>query len=666
MKYKRDYLYNNTSKILIKYIIILNGILLFLITLAGMVFDIKLIGKSTVINDIDGINFVMGVIAISCCSLYYYMKKNEEFFILTLSYVCIFIEYIFLNEFLLTKSTAFLSLENMIISPFIIRVFFLTIIILKIEKLKNIILSNKGYAILTTIILNLLLVILESDLRINGSTIILQKFFTALNIVSIVYYYYLLTMLAKKAVIKNEFFYSVVMSSISIFTIRRIFVLNIFKSSAENLLIYNRVLSFIGFLILIVGLFIEMFRRVNETERLNKKVINSEKKLMTITENIKDLILMEDENDRFTYINKAVSLKLGYEKDELDNQHYTKVLHSEKNIICDKDRGITYLDQMWKTKSGEIFPTETMISDIRDDENNIIGKMVVARDCSLRERVENLNKKYDEIKEVEKIRGQFFANLSHEMRTPINIIYSCIQLLESQKQQGDAELAMSYKKYDNTIKQNCFRMLRLVNNLVDITKIDSGFIKMNFVNYDIVSLIENITLSIIPYVETKEINVIFDTFEEELEVKCDPESIERVMLNLLANAVKFTELGGNIFVEVSSTEEIVTIKVKDDGIGIAKEFRDAVFERFVQTDKSLNRRKEGSGIGLALAKSLIELHEGRIYIADNDDDGSEFVIELPNVKMSEEKEESKNIIESKDKTMIEKISIEFSDIYDLF
>jgi len=207
-------------------------------------------------------------------------------------------------------------------------------------------------------------------------------------------------------------------------------------------------------------------------------------------------------------------------------------------------------------------------------------------------------------------------------------------------------------------------MLRLVNNLIDITKIDSGFLKMDFTNYDIVNLVEDITMSIVPYVEEKQINIIFDTEVEELEIRCDPDKIERVVLNLLSNAVKFTETGGNIDVNIALVDDNkwVEISVKDDGIGIPKHMRKFIFERFIQVDKSYNRNKEGSGIGLALVKSLVELHGGRVYLKDDTEKGCNFIVLLPNVI-------EENIVikekESRYKSSVDRISIEFADIYEL-
>ena len=204
-----------------------------------------------------------------------------------------------------------------------------------------------------------------------------------------------------------------------------------------------------------------------------------------------------------------------------------------------------------------------------------------------------------------------------------------------------------------------------MNNLVDMTKIDSGYMKLIFINCEIVSLVEDITLSIIPYVESKNINIVFDTYIEELEIRCDSESMERVILNLLSNAIKFTNNDGNISVIVEADDKYVFIRVKDDGIGISKDIREDIFNRFVQEDKSLNRKNEGSGIGLALVKSLVELHDGEVYLEDVSE-GSEFVVKLPNIKINEEVNNHNRVMDVESKPLVQKINIEFSDIYELY
>lgn len=277
--------------------------------------------------------------------------------------------------------------------------------------------------------------------------------------------------------------------------------------------------------------------------------------------------------------------------------------------------------------------------------------------------VEAISKDMENMKELDSLRSNFFANLSHEFKTPLTIIFSCLQLIDSNEAKGDWAISQSYLKYNKTIKQNCNRMLRLTGNLVDITKIQSEFLNLHFKNHEIVSLIENITSSVIPYVESNTINIIFDTTIEELLIKCDSDSIERIMLNLLSNSIKYSNKNGNILVCLDADSDFITIKVIDDGIGIKEDKIDKIFEPFVQCDKSLARAKEGSGIGLSLVKKLVEMHNGTISINSTYKKGTEIIIKLPNTICNNIEINNKQKYNTNN--IISKIEIEFSDIYDL-
>lgn len=543
--------YEMKSKTYIKYMLSITLVILFLSLNIINFLDTKKINNLPIVQDINSINVILGLISIPTCLLYYYMYKNNEFFILKLSYISIFIEYIFVNYIIKDMGLS----EYLITFPFVIRIVLLTIAIFNESKYANKIVKNKKISIIIIIIINIIGTYLE--IKLNLINILVKRNTIIWYILQgslLLYYTLLLLKLTKRCIIKNEFIYTIFIGTISIFTIRRLFYFNISNNVFNNVLVYNSILTFIAYIILIAGLYIEMIRRIELNNILNNKV------------------------------------------------------------------------------------------------NNLMG----------------FEKKYNEIKEIEKAKTQFFANLSHEIKTPINIIYSCFQLLDINKEKGETELWNSYNKYYGTIKQNCYRLLRLVNNLVDITKIDSGFMKLNFINYEIVSLVEDITLSIVPYVESKNITVLFDTYVEELVIKCDPESLERVILNLLSNAVKFSNENGNITVLLDANKDFVIIKVKDDGIGIAPEVSDYVFERFAQEDKSFNRKKEGSGIGLSLVKSLVELHGGVVYLEKSVEQGCEFVIKLPNKILDESKNEEIKSIDIDNKPLIQKVNIEFSDIYELY
>ena len=194
------------------------------------------------------------------------------------------------------------------------------------------------------------------------------------------------------------------------------------------------------------------------------------------------------------------------------------------------------------------------------------------------------------------------------------------------------------------MKQNCYRLLRLINNLIDISKIDSGFLNPNLKNYNIVSVVEDITLSVAEYIQDKGVEVIFDTNVEEKIIACDPDNIERIILNLLSNAVKFTNAGDQITVEVMDNEDYIEISVKDTGIGIPEDKLKVIFERFRQVDNSLSRSHEGSGIGLSLVKALVDMHDGSINVNSNLGEGTEFIIKLPARKTDESNDVEKNMI----------------------
>lgn len=542
--------YEDKNRKYIMYMLFSTVIFLGFAILGIQIIDINSINSLPILNDLNSINIIVGIIAIPSCLLYYYMYKNNEFFILTLSYISILIEYIYVN-FINNNSVL---IEQLITFTFVFRVFLLTIAILNESKYANRIVTNKRKYIVLAAVINIIGVFIEvkfnvNDILISNSRVLWNIFQYGI----LIYYFILLVLLSIRCVRKNIFIYTIFITTISIFTIRRLFYFNMFLKYSDKILEYNKTLTFIAYCILLIGLYIEVIRRIEESIRLNNKV-----------------------------------------------------------------------------------------SDFNE-----------------------LKIKYKEIKEIEKAKSQFFANLSHEIKTPINIIYSCIQLLEVNKINGEKALSDAYNKYDNTLKQNCYRLLRLVNNLVDMTKIDSGYMKLIFINCEIVSLVEDITLSIIPYVESKNINIVFDTYIEELEIRCDPESMERVILNLLSNAIKFTNNNGNISVIVEADDKYVFIRVKDDGIGISKDIREDIFNRFVQEDKSLNRKNEGSGIGLALVKSLVELHDGEVYLEDVSE-GSEFVVKLPNIKINEEVNNHNRVMDVESKPLVQKINIEFSDIYELY
>ena len=266
--------------------------------------------------------------------------------------------------------------------------------------------------------------------------------------------------------------------------------------------------------------------------------------------------------------------------------------------------------------------------------------------------------------EIESLKTEFFANLSHEFKTPLNIILSTVQLvmnyIEVNNEYPDYNM---FNKCLSNIKQNSYRILKIANNLIDMSKIDGNFYSINMGNYNIVEVVENIVQSLAEYMKDNKRNIIFDTIEEEIITACDPDQIERIILNVLSNAMKFTSHGGNIYVDMEVNDRCnkVIIKISNDGEKINFEDRLRIFERFTQSESLLTRRAEGTGIGLTLVKSLVKLHNGEVYVNTEFEEGTQFCIELPIRKMKNFK--NNNVREKSIVSKVEKFNIEFSDIY---
>ena len=398
-----------------------------------------------------------------------------------------------------------------------------------------------------------------------------------------------------------------------------------------------------------------------------QKLILNEKKLAEITDNITELIATFDINWKLDYINDTGLKMLEASFEEICGHHVNEFMvdsmeQFNKLIKKESDDSVMFVHTI-SFKNRKEIEVESVIRKILDEEGKVNKYIVVCRSTKLKNELERIKNEYNEMQEFDKIRTEFFANLSHEVRTPINIIYSCIQLLDKEKEYGSDKIAEFYFKYEKTIRQNCLRILRLINNIIDVSRYECGGIKTNFKNYDIISLVEDVVMSTVPYVKNKDINIMFDTDTEELKIKCDCELIEKVMLNLISNAVKFTNSGGSIFVYINVDTDYVNIRVKDSGIGISDDMKELVFERFIQTDKSFNRNQEGSGIGLSLVKSIVNIHNGSVCVEESSDKGTVFLVKLPNIRLDNNENLNDQVINNRN--LKEKVNIEFSDIYDL-
>ena len=199
--------------------------------------------------------------------------------------------------------------------------------------------------------------------------------------------------------------------------------------------------------------------------------------------------------------------------------------------------------------------------------------------------IEEIRKEVENKKIEETIRTEFLSSISHDLKTPINVIYSAMQVEKIYIGKEDFEVL---NKYNNISKQNCISLIKLTNNLIDNSKINSDYLVPRLESINVVEAIEDNVMSLIDYVKWNNIDLIFDTNVEECYLKIDNEFMQRIILNLVSNAVKFTPDGGKIYVIIHATNKKVNIYIKDSGSGIEQEFIDKAFNRYSVGKNSRN------------------------------------------------------------------------------
>ena len=255
-----------------------------------------------------------------------------------------------------------------------------------------------------------------------------------------------------------------------------------------------------------------------------------------------------------------------------------------------------------------------------------LDRLVKLRTKELEEQMIKNEELYNNNIKIEENKNKYLVNLSHELRTPLNVISSTNQLLlELSKKDNIKSDKLAY--YIDISERNCNRLLNLVNNILDNTKLQSKMYTLNLKEVDIIYLVEETSLTLIDYIKSKSIELIIDPEVEEKIILCDDYEIERCIVNLVSNAAKFTPEGGNITITIKDLDDKVMISVLDTGVGIEEKYHKTIFDRFNQVDN--DESKGGSGLGLSITSKIVELHKGEIYVESKVGEGSNFVIILP-------------------------------------
>lgn len=292
---------------------------------------------------------------------------------------------------------------------------------------------------------------------------------------------------------------------------------------------------------------------------------------------------------------------------------------------------ITIVNPPWKTPIAYLIYSLLTITIVY-----LIWNRVKLLDSLVKQRTIELNNKlgeneilYKELLNHEKYKNNYFINLSHELRTPLNIISATQNLIENLTEQNKEIKQDKLNFYMKTIKRNCRRLVNLIDNILYASKIETGSYKLNIQEHDIVYLVEEVSLSMKELIDNKGLNLIIDPFIEEKIIECDASEIEGVIINLISNSIKFTDVGGSITICIWDLTDSIEISIRDTGIGIDPKNHKSIFDRFSQEYSNTSEEYGGSGLSLTLSRQIIELHGGSIRLESEEGIGSEFIINLP-------------------------------------
>ncbi len=407
---------------------------------------------------------------------------------------------------------------------------------------------------------------------------------------------------------------------------------------------------------------IEKFRLIHELE-------SSVAYLEAVLDSSQDLIATTDNQGRIVKFSKGGERILGYREDEVigkrASEFYLNPEERDKILQMLKERGAVFnYETKLKRKDGGTVDISLTISQLRDRDGRIIGTVGVSKDITqekrLRdelarknrelqelneileqkviERTKELEKKNAELRRANQIKARFISNMSHELRTPLTSIIGYSELLLDRT---PGEINEAQERYITHIMQAGKHLLHLVNNILDLAKIEAGRLSLATETVNIGDLIQEVTFIMKPQADKKSIQIETDVAPDVSEFTADRVKLKQILFNLLSNAVKFTPEGGSVgikaeyvlrpFTWMPPDRRFLKLTIWDTGIGIPEDKRESIFEEFEQVDTS--RSTEGVGLGLAMTKRLVELHGGYIDLDSTPGEGSRFYVYLPVVHL---------------------------------
>jgi PAS domain S-box-containing protein len=365
-----------------------------------------------------------------------------------------------------------------------------------------------------------------------------------------------------------------------------------------------------------------------QNAQLYDEVNKGKRFIENLVENAGDVIVSTDMADRILTWNRGAELIMGYSKDELIGEHLSILLPPERVHELEEMRAkvqisgaLRDIEVRSKRKDGVMIYLSLSVSPIRDLQGTIVGFLRVAKDITEKKRYER------RLKELDKMKSDFVSNVSHELRTPLTSIKGSV---DNMLDGLTGALNEKQIRYLSRIKSNTDRLSRLINDLLDLSRIESGRVEVRPTTFSVTVLAAEVAEQLKHLATEKLIRIEVPSADLGTTVWADRDKVIQILINLIGNAVKFTPHDGKVTVALEKNDDdFVQIAVSDTGPGILSEETSKIFSKFYQVANVANQKPKGSGLGLAISKALVEMHGGKIWVESEVGRGSTFYFTLP-------------------------------------